>query len=460
MQWYEENKNTKEDRVNNILKVSIIVTLIFIVILIGLIMVLSKSTETTQVALIDGKTRNEIYKLLQYEEKENGEVKILIPIKEIAPYLGYKAFNGNYNSATEDKNKCFIISEESEEGKKKIKEVANFELDSNIISKLDLTVQNADYEICTIEEKIVQKDDKLYTTIEGIEKAFNVSFSYDSQTKQIKIFTLPFLVDYYQEKIEKGEYSGYKSLDTTSVTNQKAILDGILIVTSESQKYGAIKAEKGTAILEAKYDGIKYMPLKSSFMVSTNKKIGIISNEGKTLINPEYDSLKLIDSKNDYYLAKKNNMYGVINNTGKEIIYIENEQIGIDISSYEKNEIKNGYILLDNLIPVMKNKKWGFYDIKGNQVTNFKYDSIGCMTKNENNVYGLLVVPDYNLIVVQKDKKYSVMDENGKDNILPFSFDGMYIKVESGNLKYCMQVDNKEYNLIKTLSNMGITTKK
>lgn len=196
------------------------------------------------------------------------------------------------------------------------------------------------------------------------------------------------------------------------------------------------------------------MPFNSSFLVSANKKVGILSNEGKTLVNPEYDSLTYIDSKNNYYLAMKNNLYGVIDGNGKEIIYIENEQVGIDVSSYERNGIKNGYILLDKLIPVMQNKKWAFYDIKGNKICDYKYDGIGCIAGNTSNTYGLLVVPDYDLIVVQKDKKYSVMTLKGKDDILPFSFDGMHIKVSSGQVKYYMQFENKEYDMIKTLESM------
>lgn len=216
----------------------------------------------------------------------------------------------------------------------------------------------------------------------------------------------------------------------------------------------------GDAILEAKYDGIKYEQSNSSFYVLTNQKTGMISTEGKTLIKPEYESLLLIDSKNRLYLAKKNNLYGVINETGKEIIYIENEKIGIDVSNFSYNGVKNGYILLDKLIPVMQNKKWAFYDLKGNMVSNgYIYDAIGCSAGNTSNVYGLLIVPDYDMIVVQKDKKYSLMTENGEENILPFSFDSMYIKVSSGKEYYYMQYNGKNYDIVGTLEKKGVSKK-
>lgn len=103
----------------------------------------------------------------------------------------------------------------------------------------------------------------------------------------------------------------------------------------------------------------------------------------------------------------------------------------------------------------MQNKKWGFYDLEGKKVSNYQYDDIGCMIKNENNVYGLLAISDYDYIVVQKDDKYSLMGIDGK-NILPFVFDNMYIKVSSGEKNYYMTNNNKEYNIIKTLENMNL----
>lgn len=457
MQWYENRQDTKESKINKILKISIIITVIFIIGIIVFIIVLSNSKDNTQKVIIDGNPQNNLYELIKFEDLGEGKVKLWIPIKEIAPYLGYKAYNGTYNSATEDKDKCYIITQEplNESTKQtNIKEMVNFEANSNIISKLDLTDQDKDFELWNLEDNVKQIDEVLYTTIEGIKIAFNVTFEYNDETEQIKIYTLPTLIKFYNNEIAKGTYPGYKEINTKEIANQKAILNGILIVSREENgenKYGAINASTKKTILEPKYDEILYMQQDSKFLINTNNKYGIISDTGKTLINPEYDSLKAIDLKKDLYLAIKNNLYGVLNGQGKEVIYLENEQIGIDISGYEKNGVKNGYILLDKVIPVMKNKKWAFYDISGNKLTNFDYDEIGCKSVEGNNIYGLLVIPDYNVIVVKKDKKYSVIDKNGKSGILPFYFDKMYIKIESGQLKYCMQVNKNEYSILKTL---------
>lgn len=238
MQWYDEKKDTKDTKISKILKISIIITIIFIIILSVLIISISKNT-VKKIATIDGTQDNKIFDLFEYEKMDNDEIKVWIPIKEIAPYLGYKAYNGNYNSATEDTTKCYVSIDAQE---KNIKEVANFQLDSNKISKLDLTIQNSEYEFCQIEDKVIEKDNKLFTTIEGIEKAFNVSFDYDLQKNEVTIYTLPFLVDYYKNEIEKGTYSGYKGMDESSIMNQKAILDGMLVLKTENEKYGVVNS--------------------------------------------------------------------------------------------------------------------------------------------------------------------------------------------------------------------------
>lgn len=463
MQWYDEKKINKEDtKVNKILMISIIITIVAIILTIMLMIIISKNTDR-KVVLVNGENKNEIFDLLQFEKKDDGDYEVWIPIKEIATYLGYKGYNGEYNSVTEDKNKCYVISVNKEEGREDTeegkKEVANFELDSNIISKLDLTETNSEYEYCEIEDKVIQIDGELYTTIEGIEKACNVSFEYDKEKSQITIYTLDYLVDFYTNAIKQGKYSGCKELDTKYFANQKSIFEDMLVIKSDNGKYGVVNSSTREVILESKYDEIKYLQFNSTFLVLSNKKYAIVSSAGKTLVNPEYDELKLMDSKNNYYVAKKNNLYGVIDGKGKEIIYLENRQIGLDSSVYQKNGIKSGYILFDKLIPVLKNKKWGFYDIKGNKIGQFKYEGIGCNSESGNSIYGLLALEDYNFVVVKYNNKYSFITEEGKDDILPFEFDTMYIKVWGGQTNYYMKSEGKQYNIIRTLENMGIKKK-
>ena len=62
------------------------------------------------------------------------------------------------------------------------------------------------------------------------------------------------------------------------------------------------------------------------------------------------------------YEAQREGKYGIIDVKGNIKLYIENDAIGLDISKFEKNDIRNKYLLVDNLIPVKKNDLWGLVD--------------------------------------------------------------------------------------------------
>ena len=126
-------------------------------------------------------------------------------------------------------------------------------------------------------------------------------------------------------------------------TNEKTILNSMLVVTKNQDKvYGVIDL-KGNAIIEAKYDYIEYLPNSGDFLVKSNNKVGIISAKKETRVQLLYDSLELIDSDSGLYLAKRDNKYGVIDSKGTIKIYIEYDQIGIDNTKFAQNDIKNKY---------------------------------------------------------------------------------------------------------------------
>ena len=56
-------------------------------------------------------------------------------------------------------------------------------------------------------------------------------------------------------------------------------------------------------------------------------------------------------------------------------------------SNFEKNEIKSKYILAQNLIPVRKDKLWGLFNLSGNQVTDFEYDSFGYKASSKRTIF-------------------------------------------------------------------------
>ena len=428
MNLYDEDQMRREEKRSKNLKriiiSSIVISILVIMALILAINYLVNNPNRTIVKL-NGRENRNLENIISVETDESGNISIYAPIKEIASYFGYEAFNGEYTMVSEDTNSCYVQNEE---------EVAVFNLDSNIIYKIDRKTQDSNYEYCKINKKIFKKDDLLYTDDEGLENGFNLAISYNAKKKIVDFYTLDTMVKSAESKVTQY---GYKELDD-SLENHKAILEDIMVVKSEDGQYGVVNYSTGQKMLDSKYDKITYIPHKKAFLIMKNNKVGIISSDGTTKISPEYDELTLIDNENELYLAKKDGLYGVVNINGNVIIYIEYSKIGIDLSGYEQNGIKSGYVLLNKLIPVQQNSKWGFFDITGHQVTDLKYEAIGSKaTSNKGVNYDLLVIPNYDALVVKRDNKYTCINSNGEE-LISCVFKEMYMEMSSGKTEYYM----------------------
>ena len=444
MNLVEESFQNKED---NNKKMTIRIILIFIVVLvIAIISVMAYlmyvQSNTLKLSL-DGKANDKVKELLLFEE----DGTVLVPIKEIAGYLGYNSYNGEYADKSESNNKCYVQTQDS-------KEVANFVLGSNKVYKLDLTGNSTDnYEYVYAEEPVQARSGVLYATTEMIEKAFNVSFQYDKDNNAITIFTMPYLIQAYSNRILDYGYTEISDV----FANQKTVLNDMLVVKKEEKC--AVIDVKGNPILEPKYDNITYLPNVGDFLVESGKKVGIISKDRKTKVEIDYDSIELMDSDLELYVAKKENKYGVIDFKGNPKIFIENDEIGMDISNFEKNNIKNKYILAGNLIPARRDKLWGLYDKNGNLVVDFKYDSLGYVASSNKNVYNLLVIPDYNVIVACKDKKYTLLSSVGKELFAAPVADDIYMTISDNVKHYYISANNGTMDATVYLDKIGVSPK-
>lgn len=371
---------------------------------------------------------------------------IYAPIKEIASYFGYDSYSGGYNEISEEPNKCYVQSEN---------EIANFQLGETKIYKLDLTKNNGDYEYVYTKKPVIAKNGVLYASVEGLEKGFNISFDYNKEKNTIEIWTTPALYQYYANKVL--DY-GYTELNDVFV-NQKAILNDRLIVLKDKDKkqYGVIKTD-GTVLLEPKYDNITYLPNTGDFLVETNKKVGILTAERRTKVQIIYDSIQLMDSDSGLYVAKKDNKYGVIDSNGNIKIYIENDEIGMDISKFSQNNIKSKYILVDNLIPARKDKLWGLYDKNGNQLVDYKYDTLGYVASSNKDALNLLVIPNYDVLVAGKDKKYTLVNSSGRQ-LFDIIADDIYMTISGGERHYYITVNDQIRDAEELLNKSGITAK-
>ena len=251
---------------------------------------------------------------------------------------------------------------------------------------------------------------------------------------------------------------GYATLSDEFI-NKKAILEDKLVAIKDdnTKKYGVVDVE-GNTILEPKYDNITYLPETEDYLVEIDGKVGIMSASKQTKVQIIYDSIELMDSQKDLYLAKKDNKCGVIDSKGTTIVYIEYDEIGLDVSKYSQNNIKNKYLLVNNLIPVRKDKLWGAYDISGNKVVDFKYDSFGYLASNNKDALNLLVIPNYNVIVASKDKKYTLINSSGKEIFVPVA-DDIYMTISGGEKHYYIVANDQKLDAEEFLNKYGITAK-
>lgn len=435
---FQNKEEKKKKRTTRIILIAIILVVIIIIAIISYLMYIQS---TVMRLTIDGQANEKLKSLLVFES----DGTIYAPIKEIAAYFGYDSFNGEYSEKSEVQSKCYVQSEN---------EIANFELGQSKIYKLDLTKRNTDYEYEYIKKPVKAINGVLYISTEGLEKAFNISFDYNQETNRITIYTMPYLYKYYANTIL--DY-GYTSLDNTFV-NQKAILDNYLIVSKDDKQQGVIKVD-GTTILEPKYDSITYLINTSDFLVENNKKVGIMSANSETKVRIMYDNIEIMDSDLGLYVVKQDNKYGVIDVRGTIKIYIENDEIGIDISKFSQNNIKNKYILADNLIPVKKDDLWALYDKNGNQLTDYKYDSFGYIASNNRETVNLLVIPNYNVLVACRNEKYTLINAFGSELIATVA-DDIYMTINGAEGKhYYIAINDKRVDAEEWMDSNGITQK-
>lgn len=429
MELYEEVDNKKKSKLLMIIGILLTALIILIIVIIGTIIYLKQSVMQI---IVNGQNKNEIEKLLYIPEDDN--TKLYIPIRAIAKYLNYNDFRGDYKIKSEDSTKCYVKNEN---------EIAMFTKDSDTLVK---TRGDSDYEYVKLEEKVLEKDGELYTTPSGIEKAFNTLFEYNANKKNINIYTMDYLNKMYASKLK---IDGETVKLSEEYSDQKAIFEGLIIVI-KNNIYGVVDVESGNPILEFKYEDIKYLPATSDFLIKSNNKYGVIGKDTSIKVRTVYDEIKIMDNQNELYLVKQNNLYGVIDTKGKTIISPEYKQIGIDISKFTQNGIENQYVLLNKIIPVKNNQDlWGIFDIKGQLVKDFIFTGIGCSSSNLSkiaNSYPAVVIPSYQVIIVEKDKHYNIITTSGEELIPTYVLETIYLKTntETGENTFYMAYNNNE----------------
>lgn len=434
-----QEKDMKSKKIMKIITIIIILLLITSIALLGAIYYLKEQEFKFE---LDGKVTSQYEADLFVYEND----KLYISLKDVAGLINYKYYNGGYKQYSEDLTSGYL------EG---IYEVCTFEKDSNLIYKTP--VDEIDYQSFTLEEPIkMMSNNKLYISAEGLSNACNLQISYSKN--KVTIYTLPYLTNYYTLQ------SKYSAIGE-SFNNQKAVLYNLLVVqnventTTDYNKndirYGIYTLD-GKEIVGMKYTNIEFIESTREFIVTTEEnKVGIITSNGETKVRPQYDALKQIDKDLNLYLATSNNKKGIIEKNGKILIYLEYDEIGIDTTKFTNNNIKNGYILFDNAIPVKQNGKWGLYDIRGNVILPIEYEEIGCIANNKN-LNNVVVIPEVKGIVISKEyilqenKKvilYGIVNSEGRE-LVAAGLETVYSVTSNGRDEFTMVYNGEIINVI------------
>ena len=433
----EDFTNKKENKTKNIIKVIIVLMILVVIVIVGILCYMMYLERARLKLVLNGQQNEDVKELLVIES----DATIYVPVRAISSYLGYSCYNGEYTDRSEDNSRCYVQSED---------EVANLTLNSNKVYKLNLAENEDEYSYVYMDKPVKAIDGQLYITTDGMQKVFNTTFEYNESNNTYAIDTISYLASIYETAVLNYGYTDISD----NFENEKAMLKNMLVVT-DGTSYGVINGLDGTEILECKYDDILYEEAVGDFIVCSNNKYGIIGTDQRTKVEINYDSIGLIDYDAGLYLVRRNNQYGVIDLNGNTIIYPENDRIGVDISRFEENDLKTGYILVDNLIPVMRDNKWGLFDLHGNQVVAFEYDSFGYIANNNREATNLLVIPSYNVIVACLNNRYTLLNASGEQAFRAF-VDDIYMTITGGEKHYTMIANDRTYDVEDYLDRLGV----
>ena len=320
--------------------------------------------------------------------------------------------------------------------------------------KLPVNKLNEEYQEYVVEKAIKENNGKIYAPLDAIAIAFNVQIT--EKENSLSIFTLEYLVTWYDTELKKAENGGYLGIADQSFENQKSVLYNRFIVKKEGGLYKVID-ENGKEILSDKYAKIEFVEITKEFLVTDSlEQVGIIDLNGKIVVEPVYKSISVLDKNLKLYLIQKGEKYGVVKSGNKTIINPEYDNIGVTFESEKK------LIILDTLIPVCKNEKWGAFDTEGNLAYKLEYDSLGCdlttvdVNGTKKTVNPVITIKECDGVVVRKDTKYGVLNKNGSV-VVPIQVDSIYsIENSQRELEYFMIYNNEELNIVKMLIEQGL----
>lgn len=166
--------------------------------------------------------------------------------------------------------------------------------------------------------------------------------------------------------------------------------------------------------------------------IGSKKLQGLVGLDNTIVVEPIYDNIYFIEDK-DFFVVKKNNKYGFINKSGKEVIPLIYDNVAFNIT--------------EGLISVKQKNKCGFINRNNEIIIPFEYDEAypffdGIAFVKKENLYGGIDMnnkikvkfsveenefPFYsnNLSMFKKEGKYGYINKKGKI-VIPAIYDYAY----------------------------------
>lgn len=283
--------------------------------------------------------------------------------------------------------------------------------------------------------------------------------------------------EYNIEQVENYNYFILKQNNKFGVidTNGKILIESkfdSLIMPNPSKAIFICKNDNNTIVLNDKgeeifkeyknIDAIRLKNIASDLMYEksvlkfeSDEKYGLINLDGKQILKPDYNSIEGLSYKEGELLVQKDEKYGIVNIKGNELVKCEYDKISVDNYYTEENNYKYaGYIVG---IKTEEGYRYGYINVNGKLLLDTQYNEISRITdiKDDKNIYlisakngqygltkngekltdneyqSMTYNPNMNVIVVEKSKKYGVINLSGKV-IVPIEYNqidinGMYM---------------------------------
>ena len=152
----------------------------------------------------------------------------------------------------------------------------------------------------------------------------------------------------------------------------------------------------------------------------------------------EYEEMKEITDKFDYFLVKQDGKYGIVNQDGNTIIPVNFEEIGIKEEKYSDLTCK--YILEGKYIPVKKNGKWGLYNISGKKLIDPQYEEVGCDISQSGD--SVVIIPNLSegvtgiVFLYNREKAFYGVYNADTGEKIAVSLTEVFKKIENGEENY------------------------